>query len=77
MARPSARFKWKQFGTDLRDVREAMDCGLRELARELKIHHATFCRAENGKPVTVPIFLFLCDWMGRDPQIYAVRRAST
>lgn len=76
MAEHSARFKWKAFGRDLRECRHAADLGLRELARELKIHHATWCRAENGKPLTVPIFLFLCDWLGVDPQIYAVRRAT-
>lgn len=74
MATHSARFKWKQFGHDLREMRQAADLGLHELARELKIHHATWCRAENGKPLTVPIFLFICDWMGVNPQSYAIRR---
>lgn len=76
MSRHVARFKWKQFGRDLRNERESRDIGLRECARARKIHHATWCRAEAGKPLTVPIFLFLCEWMGSHPQAYAYRRAT-
>lgn len=69
-------FRWKEFGADLRWCRQSADLGLREIARELRVHHATWCRAENGKPLTVPVFLFLCDWMGMNPQHYALRRAN-
>lgn len=60
MAKHSANFNWKTFGRHLRDMREDSDLGLRETARDANIHHATWCRAEQGKPLTVPIFLRLC-----------------
>lgn len=70
------KFGWKKFGRDVRESRKALGFGLREMARRLKVHHATWCRVEQGKPSTVPIFLYLCDWMGIDPQHYASRRVT-
>ncbi len=66
------KFNWKKFGRDLRETREAMGLGLRQCSRDLSIHHATWCRAEMGKPVTVPHYVFLCEWMDSDPLSYAI-----
>lgn len=63
-------FNWPLFGSDLRKTREVAKVGLREIAREHGIHHATWCRAEQGKPITVPHFLQICEWMGADPFQY-------
>jgi hypothetical protein len=68
------KFRWKEFGSDLRNVRENSFLGLRAAARKLKIHHATWCRAEQGKPIEAPTLIFLCEWMGNDPIIYSRRR---
>lgn len=62
-----SRFKWKLFGQRLRDTREAAGLGLREAARDLKVSHATWCRAEHGEPISVPHFVKLCDWMNEIP----------
>ena len=69
---PAARMKvkWKKFGGHIRQARLERGLGLRETARSLNIHHATWCRAESGKPVSVPYFLFLCDWMKSNPFQY-------
>lgn len=67
------RLAWKRFGAHLRDIREGADVGLREAARSNKISPATWSRAENGKPITAPIFLFLCNWMDKNPFQYFVR----
>lgn len=69
MKRPRP-FKWKQFGADLKAHRTAFGWGLREAARKTKTHHATFYRAENGKPIEVPDFLYLCSWTGLNPNHY-------
>lgn len=61
------RFDWKSFGRQLRDAREAGESGLREAARESGIDKAALCRAEHGKPVSVPNYLALCAWMGVHP----------
>ena len=66
-------FGWKQFGADLKAHRTAFEWGLREAARVTKTHHATFCRAEHGKPIEVPDFLYLCWWCGLNPQDYLRR----
>jgi hypothetical protein len=70
------KFLWKQFGADLRKMREAKNYGLRECADALDIDKAQLCRAEQGRPITVPYFIYLCDWMGSDPMGYAVKRAD-
>jgi transcriptional regulator with XRE-family HTH domain len=70
MAKHSAKFQWKKFGQHVRDFREGTKCSLRETAEVMPIGHATLSRAENGKPVTVPVFLFLCDWMNSNPFQY-------
>ena len=66
------KFMWKQFGKDVRAARESTEYGLRQMARDLNIHHATWCRAEQGKPVTVEHFLFLCEWMEINPLQYLI-----
>lgn len=63
----STRFKWNLFGKRLRAMREGADLGLREAARDLKINHATWCRAEQGRPINVPDFVMLCDWINEIP----------
>lgn len=68
------KFKWKKFGADVKRFRCDLKVGLREVALQQRIHHATWCRAEQGKPVTVPIFLRLCEWMVRNPYEYATDR---
>lgn len=64
------KFKWKLFGRHLREMRKSADIGLREIARQEGIGHATWCRAEQGKPITAPNFLKLCDWMDSNPFQY-------
>lgn len=64
------RFKWAKLGRDIQSMMKANDLGLREAARSLRIHHATFCRAANGQPILVPDFVFLCAWIGRSPAAY-------
>jgi hypothetical protein len=66
------RFKWTQFGRDVRSTRERMGFGLRDCCRAMPINKSTWCRAESGQPIQVPHFVFLCEWMNRDPSIYAV-----
>lgn len=68
-------FRWRQFGRDLRANRTAFGWGLREAARETKTHHATFCRAEMGKPIEVADFVFLCRWIGAQPADYLRSRS--
>jgi hypothetical protein len=67
-------FSWARFGRDLRAAREACNLGLREAARKQKIDKGAWCRAEMGKPVTVPTFLRLCLWMDADPFAYDNKR---
>lgn len=69
-------FKWKVFAREFREARESQELGLREAARTLGVHHATLCRAEQGKPIEVADFVFLCDWLGRDPKTYLIRPAA-
>lgn len=69
------RFRWKQFGKDLRGNRKNSFLGLREASRKLKVGHATWCRAEQGKPIEAATVIFLCEWMGNDPTFYLYRRA--
>lgn len=73
MVRFRPQFKWKLFGKHLREMRQSADLGLREAARELKFDKATWCRAEQGKPISVPQFIFLCDWMDASPFQYSAR----
>lgn len=70
MSAHTTRFKWGKFGQHLRVHRSSRGLGLRECSRSTTIHHATWCRAEQGKKITVPIFLFLCDWMNSNPLQY-------
>lgn len=68
------RFRWGEFGKDLRGTREDMFMSLREASKKLKIDKATWSRAENGKPIEAPTFVFLCAWMSNDPSIYLYRQ---
>ena len=66
------KFNWKRFGKDVRANRETLGFGLRECAGQLGIHYVTWCRAEHGKPITTPQYIFLCEWMQSDPLSYAI-----
>lgn len=69
------KFKWKEFGKDLRYVREELfDISLREAARQTKITHSTWWRAENGLSIEAPTFLFLCEWSNNPASKYMIRR---
>ncbi len=68
------KFRWKEFGKDLKGNRVNSFLGLRMAAHSLKISKATWCRAEQGKPIAAPTFIYLCDWMGNDPTQYLYRR---
>jgi hypothetical protein len=65
-------FDWQGFGRDVRAFRERRKLGLRECCRSMPINPATWSRAENGKPIEVPHFVFLCEWIGRRPAAYAI-----
>jgi transcriptional regulator with XRE-family HTH domain len=67
------RVDWKRFGLKLKEIREAGDLGLREAARDIEIGPATWCRAEQGKVVSVPHYLALCAWMEVHPFRYFTR----
>ncbi len=67
------QFNWRQFGDDLRAYRERRKIGLREFCEQQPIDKATMSRAENGRPVEVPHFVFLCEWIRRRPNKYAVQ----
>lgn len=64
------KFRWKAFGKDLASVRRSGFMTLRGASRRLKVGHATWCRAEQGKPIEAATFVFLCEWMGNNPSIY-------
>lgn len=66
------KFDWNTFGADLRTYREKRGLGLRECSRSMPVNKSTWCRAENGKRIDVPHFVFLCEWMRRKPSNYAV-----
>lgn len=69
------KFRWKTFGADLRSTRELIFMqGLREAAKAARVSHSTWSRAERGLPIEAPTFLFLCQWMNRNPARYMVRR---
>lgn len=57
------RFNWGKLGRDIQRGMKRGDLGLREAARQLGIHHATFCRAANGQPISVPDFAYMCAWL--------------
>ncbi len=76
MSKHTMKFKWRKFGSALRSYREDNGFGLRQVARGMKVHHATWCRAESGKPVTVPVFILLCEWMNANPFQYASRTCT-
>lgn len=68
----AVKFKWSDFASDLREYRERHGLGLRECCRSMPIGKSTWSRAENGKPIEASHFIFLCDWMRRNPKSYAV-----
>lgn len=61
------RIDWTEFGRCLKDAREAGDGGLRETAKEAGVSHSTWCRAEQGKPISAPHYLALCAWIPIHP----------
>lgn len=61
---------WYRFGKTLRCFREDAELGLREAANDAGIDKAAWCRAENGKPVSVVNYLALCTWMEVHPFRY-------
>lgn len=66
-------FDWQTFGSDLRDYRVRRRIGLREFCRQQPIDKATLSRAERGKPIEVPPFVFLCEWIRKRPSKYAIQ----
>lgn len=65
------RFNWRLFARHLREHRKSHSgCGVRDVAAYLRMSPATLSRAENGKALTVPVFLTLCDWMNSNPFQY-------
>jgi hypothetical protein len=66
------KFNWEGFGHDLKAYRERRNIGLREFCRSTPINKSTWCRAEQGKPIQVPQFVFLCELMCRRPISYAI-----
>jgi hypothetical protein len=68
------RFRWKEFGKDLRTYRKGCYMSLNYASRRCKINPATWSRAENGKPIATSVFIYLCAWMCNDPTQYLVRR---
>lgn len=53
------KFLWKQFGKDLAEWLESSGKSMRAFAGDLGVHHATFHRAMNGRPIQVPDFAYL------------------
>lgn len=66
------KFNWTDFGNDLRAYRDRSRMTLRELESSMPINKSTWCRAEQGKPIEVPQFIFLCELMRRHPRAYAI-----
>jgi hypothetical protein len=67
-------FLWKRFASDLTAERQIDGLGLREAARLSGVHHATYCRAEHGKPIETADFVFLCWWTGLNAISYLPTR---
>lgn len=44
--------------------------GVREVAKEIGVSHATLSRVENGKIPDLETFSKLCLWLGDDPSTY-------
>jgi hypothetical protein len=61
------KMNWKKFGSELKNLRDEAEIGLREVCRETRIDKAAWCIAEAGKPVSVPNYLALCAWMEIHP----------
>ena len=61
------KLNWKMFGRELKALRKEAEIGLREACRDTGINHSAWCRAEGGKPVSVPNYLALCAWMEVHP----------
>ena len=66
------KFSWKHFGADVRATREAKGYGLRECANKLNLDPPQWIHIERGRPTATPYFVFLCEWMGKNPAIYAI-----
>lgn len=64
------RFKWGDFGADVRRQRRELGDTLRAFAERLAIDHTTLHRAENGKPIRVPDFVFVCAFIKQNPVKY-------
>ncbi|MDE2106231.1 MAG: helix-turn-helix transcriptional regulator [Patescibacteria group bacterium] len=72
MQGPAARAKiiWKNFGRDVRDCRERHAMTLRRMSADFGIDRSTLSRAENGKPISPELFVWLADWAGHDTRDY-------
>ena len=66
------RFSWKQFGADLQKTRKARGYGLRECARLLNLNAAHLLYIERGRATAAPYFIYICEWMNKDPLTYSV-----
>jgi transcriptional regulator with XRE-family HTH domain len=70
MAGPKFRIAWHKFGNDVIAYRRAKRLGQRETARYLRISTAMMNRCENAKAIGPEFFLWICDWIGKDPKEY-------
>jgi DNA-binding XRE family transcriptional regulator len=59
------RFDWIRFRRDVREARNTLS--FRQWANLIGIEHSTLWRIERGKMPSVPQYLAICRWMGRDP----------
>ena len=54
----------KKIADELASARKAKDIGVRTAASEVGVTTSTYCRAENGKPVSSHKFVQLLEWLG-------------
>jgi transcriptional regulator with XRE-family HTH domain len=66
------KFSWKQFGADVRAMREARGYSLRECASKLNLDTSQLLRLERGRATGTQYFIYLCEWMGKNPVAYAI-----
>jgi hypothetical protein len=63
--------KWKEFGADVYEHRQACSLSVRDLGKKYDISHATVSRADRGLPVSAETFLILTSYfLDIDPRVY-------
>jgi transcriptional regulator with XRE-family HTH domain len=65
-------FSWKQFGADVRAARKAKGYSLRDCAIKLNLDVTQLLRLERGRATGAQYFIYLCEWMGKNPVTYAI-----